>query len=680
MNFLPSWASLWLLVLATALAGLALLRLRRRVQIECRRRAEIEGALTLSGHLEALASALSKAQTPAEMTPAALSELLYALGASSGLIALVNDEGDHLDFASFMGYGDAAVPADRSIPLTSSTLLCAAVRERRSIALASQADRAERLGGLTLDPVLADAEATLIVPLNVAGRPLGAVALNFDSARSATDREQAFLASAAQRIAVALDRGHRYERTQRERADAEALRLRADRELRERRKAEEALRESEAKNRALAARTNRLYALSAGLSEAITVDAVAQVIVRHGKNVVGSSAASVALLTDNQQLETLSAEEYPLQTAETWERVPVEPGYCSTAAIQNGEPVFVSSFAEWQREYPRSASMAADGGYASAATLPLLVDAAPVGVLSFHFTAPVNFDSEYRALLTSVAHHAAQAIDRARLYETAQRARAEAEEANRSKDDFLSMVSHELRTPLSALLGWASMLRAQTLQGPRAARAIEAIHSNATRQAHLIDELLDVSRMVAGRLALELQEIDLAEVVRAAIEMILPLVEEKGLNIHLDPFPKDVRVVADPRRLEQVFVNLLGNAVKFTPANGLITVALTASPQSADVRVADTGRGIDPDFAPHVFERFRQAGSGFGRRVSGLGLGLFIAQRLVVAHGGQIRAESEGEGRGAAFTVSLPRAAATAQKPPDGAEAHPQNSEAAASC
>jgi signal transduction histidine kinase/ActR/RegA family two-component response regulator len=325
--------------------------------------------------------------------------------------------------------------------------------------------------------------------------------------------------------------------------------------------------------------------------------------------------------------------------------------------------VFIGSFVEWQQQYPRSASTAADGGYASATALPLLVESAPIGVLSFHFTAPVNFDDEYRALLTSVAHHAAQAIDRARSYEAAQRARADAEAANRSKDDFLSIISHELRTPLSAVLGWAAMLRSHELDAAREARAIEAIYSNATRQTHLIDELLDVSRIVAGRAPLDLQEVDLAENVRGAVETIMPLAEAKALHVRVAPLPA-VRVVADPHRLEQVFVNLLGNAVKFTPSGGHVTVDVTRSEGSVDVRVEDTGRGIDPAFLPHVFERFRQAESTVARSVGGLGLGLFIARCLVDAHGGQIRVESEGENRGATFTVSLPAASGSFLTPP----------------
>jgi len=288
--------------------------------------------------------------------------------------------------------------------------------------------------------------------------------------------------------------------------------------------------------------------------------------------------------------------------------------------------------------------------------LPLLVKGSAIGVLEFYFTAPVNFDDSYRALLTSVAQHAAQAIDRARLYEATQQARADAEAANRSKDDFLSIVSHELRTPLSAVLGWASMLRSHTMDEARAPRAIEAIFNNATRQVHLIDELLDVSRIVAGRASMDVRVVDLTERVSAAVETILPVAEAKGVDVRLEPVPGFPSVTADPHRLEQVFVNLLGNAVKFTPQGGRVTVQIAASGPSIDVRVSDTGRGIDAAFLPHIFERFRQADETTARRAGGLGLGLFIARRLVDAHGGRIRAESDGEGQGSTFIVSLPAA------------------------
>jgi signal transduction histidine kinase len=217
-------------------------------------------------------------------------------------------------------------------------------------------------------------------------------------------------------------------------------------------------------------------------------------------------------------------------------------------------------------------------------------------------------------------------------------------------------VSHELRTPLNAILGWASMLRAGSLEPKRAPRAIEAIFANATRQAHLVDELLDVSRIIGGRTSLDLQPVDLAENVRGAVEVVMPTAEERGVEVNVRDLPA-VRITADPRRLEQVFLNLLTNAVKFTPAGGRVAVDADIVGAAAIVRVTDNGRGIDAGFLPHVFERFRQADSSAARTTGGLGLGLFIARRLVEAHGGEIRVASDGLGKGATFTVILPVAA-----------------------
>jgi signal transduction histidine kinase len=645
---------LWLVAFAGIAVGVAMRGLYRRLAHEKRTRAELEGALKRSGHLEALATTLSNAQTTAEVTHACLSELLHAVGAASGVLALVNGDRSAMDVVQAMGHSDTEAALRHSVPLNAKTFLTEAAHRHTSLSFSSRTDAYTAFPDLSIDPVLQGDEGAIVMPLVVAGQAIGAVALGFDDPHVSDEAEQTLLTGAVQRTARAVERTRRYERAQSARAAAEAYRVRADNELRERQKAEGALRESEARYRALAARTGRLYMLSAGLSEAVTLEAIAKVIVRQGRTVAGASAGSVALLVEGSQFETLHAEEYPGPILEMSRRFPADSGLCATAAVETRRPVYIESFERWQQLYPGSASMAADGGFASAAELPLLVEGSAIGVLSFHFTAPVNFDEGYRALLTSVAQHAAQAIDRARLYETAQRARTEAEAANRSKDDFLSIVSHELRTPLSAVLGWAAMLRDYKLDPSRSSRAIEAIYSNATRQAHLIDELLDVSRIVAGRAPLDLQDVDLAENVRGAVEAIMPAAEAKGVELSLEPLPADIRIVADPHRLEQVFLNLMGNAVKFTPAGGRVSVEATAGERSVQVRVVDTGRGIDPGFIPHVFERFRQADSTVVRSVGGLGLGLFIAHRLVAAHGGSIRAESEGEGAGAAFTVTLP--------------------------
>jgi signal transduction histidine kinase len=645
--------SVSLLIAVIASLFLAIRAFRRTLRTERDRRAEAEHALSRTSALEALARALSKAHTSAEVTQACLSELLPAAAATAGAVALVNDRTGHLDIVQRVGFADSATATADSVPLASRTFLTEVVRRQIPLTFISEEDRRRTFPDLSLDSMLEDAQGAFVLPLLVAGRTVGVVALTFRNGRECSSDDRAFLMGAVQRAGLALDRAMRYERAERARAELEAYRTQAEIEIRERQKAEEALRESEARYRALAARTTRLYTLNARLSEAITLDAVAQAIVRHGKVVAGASAGSVALLQDGALFENLYSEEYPREVVDAWQRFPAESGLCATAAVDTCSPVFIPSFEEWQQQYPRSASMAADGGFASAAVLPLLAEGSPIGVLMFHFTAPVNFDHDYRALLTSVAHHAAQAMDRARLYETAQRARADAEAANQSRDDFLSIVSHELRTPLSAVLGWASMLRNNSLDSSQTVRAIEAIYRNATRQAHLIDELLDVSRIVAGRAPLDFQEVDVAANVRGAVETIMPLAEAKGLQVRIAPFSA-MHAVADPLRLEQVFVNLLGNAVKFTPEGGTIVVSVMRSDHSIDVRVQDSGCGIDAAFLPHVFERFRQADSTAARGVGGLGLGLFIARCLVDAHGGRIHVDSDGENRGSTFTVSVP--------------------------
>jgi signal transduction histidine kinase len=239
------------------------------------------------------------------------------------------------------------------------------------------------------------------------------------------------------------------------------------------------------------------------------------------------------------------------------------------------------------------------------------------------------------------------------LYESTDRAREEAEAANRSKDDFLSTISHELRTPLNAILGWAAMLRTNSVDPARIPRAVEAIFNNATRQGRLIEELLDVSKIVAGRATVEIEEVDLGANIRGAVEAMMPIAAREGIDVHFDE-PAGIQVAADPRRLEQVFLNLLSNAVKFTPSGGSIVVEATAAGGSALIRVSDTGAGIDPEFLAHVFERFRQADSSTTRGAGGLGLGLFIARQLVEAQSGTIEATSAGPGLGATFSITLP--------------------------
>ncbi|HKC99806.1 MAG TPA: ATP-binding protein [Methylomirabilota bacterium] len=240
-----------------------------------------------------------------------------------------------------------------------------------------------------------------------------------------------------------------------------------------------------------------------------------------------------------------------------------------------------------------------------------------------------------------------------RRAELAHAARREAEAANRAKDDFLAVLSHELRTPLNAMFGWVRMLRTGHLDGAAAAHGLEVIERNVTQQSRLISDLLDASRIVFGRLELSLQAVDFPALVASVVESIRPSAEIRGISLKSELDPDASPVNGDPDRLRQVVENILGNAIKFTPPNGSVTVRL-AGDGDVCLTVSDTGRGIDGELLPHIFERFKQSDSPSPRSHAGLGLGLAIVRHLVELHGGRVRAESEGVGQGATFTVVLP--------------------------
>jgi signal transduction histidine kinase len=226
--------------------------------------------------------------------------------------------------------------------------------------------------------------------------------------------------------------------------------------------------------------------------------------------------------------------------------------------------------------------------------------------------------------------------------------------ANYAKDEFLAVISHELRTPLNAIVGWASMLRKGQLPADQHGRALEVIERNAAAQATLVEDLLDISRAVAGRLRLDLTDVDVASALRAALDAVKPLADAKGVRLEWQGEPALGSVRADPSRLQQIVWNLLQNGIKFTPDGGVVRLVASRAPQALTIVVEDTGRGIEPQFLPHVFERFRQADTSTTRSHSGVGLGLAIARHLVELHGGSIAVHSEGAGRGSTFSVKLP--------------------------
>jgi PAS domain S-box-containing protein len=260
------------------------------------------------------------------------------------------------------------------------------------------------------------------------------------------------------------------------------------------------------------------------------------------------------------------------------------------------------------------------------------------------------------SLVLDVTDRKLAEAERAALLVRERDARRHAEEADRLKDEFLATLSHELRTPLTSILGWASMIRSGEVEGANAVRAIETIERNARSQARLIDDLLDVSRIITGNLRLDLNPLNLAPIVEAAVDALRPTADVKGIGLRMEFAPVSCLVRGDANRLRQVIWNLLSNAIKFTPKRGHVTITLDCVESLARLTVTDTGEGISAEFLPYVFDRFRQAEGSISRKQGGLGLGLAVVRHLVELHGGNVSANSEGLDKGSTFQVDLPMA------------------------
>jgi signal transduction histidine kinase len=287
-------------------------------------------------------------------------------------------------------------------------------------------------------------------------------------------------------------------------------------------------------------------------------------------------------------------------------------------------------------------------GLKSAMVVPLRARGKTVGAITFVAAeSSRRFGPSDLAFAEELANCAALAVDNANLYR-------EAQQASRAKDEFLATVSHELRTPLNAMLGWATLLQSPDMPEEKRLRGLATIERNAKAQAQLIEDLLDVSRIVSGQLRLELAPVDLVAIIEAAVDAVRPAAQSKGVRLELALEPSAGDAAGDPARLQQVMWNLLSNGVKFTERGGTVKVRLDRVDSQIEIEVADTGLGIESKFLPHAFERFRQANATSTRAHGGLGLGLAIVRHLVELHGGTVGVESEGLNKGSSFKVRLP--------------------------
>jgi PAS domain S-box-containing protein len=418
--------------------------------------------------------------------------------------------------------------------------------------------------------------------------------------------------------------------------------------------------------------TQRLRALGVQLVTEDDIQALYQAILSTAIALTQAEAGTVQILdVTTQELVLLATQGFEQTIITHFGRISESANTPCGMALKTGNRSFVD-FDVPESENPDGAKrMLLEAGYRSGQSTPLITRAGKIiGMVSTHWHQhyrPSKRELRFLDLLTRQAadliEQRLMAAEREKLLVLEQAARAEADRANRIKDEFLAVLSHELRSPLNPILGWTQLLQNGKLDAARQVEALKTIERNAKLQAQLIEDLLDISRIMQGKLTFTAAPVSLAVVIAAAVETVGLAADAKKLPITLDLDPDVAPILGDAGRLQQVVWNLLTNAVKFTPEGGQVTIALRQLEQAAQMQVIDTGRGIQPQFLPHVFEYFRQEDGSTTRNFGGLGLGLAIVRQIVEMHGGTVWAASEGENRGASFTVQLPLS--TQAQPPE---------------
>ena len=402
-------------------------------------------------------------------------------------------------------------------------------------------------------------------------------------------------------------------------------------------------------------RIARLQSITAALSELLTPVQVSEVIVEQSMAALEASCALVALLNESKtELEIVHAVGYNQDLIETWRHFAIDSLSPLAEAVRTGQPIWAEPIQNRVNRYPHLAETYAKYNFEAWISIPLMVEGWAVGGITLGFAKLQQLSGEDRAFILAIAQQCAQAIARAHLYEAERTARSAAESANRIKDEFLAVLSHELRTPLNPILGWTKLMQSRKLDQATSDRALETIERNAKLQTQLIEDLLDVSRILQGKLHLNFYQINLVSVIEAAIETVRLSAQAKSIQIQTILESDVGEVLGDANRLQQVIWNILSNAIKFTPIGGQIKIKLGQVGSQIQIRITDTGKGIAPEFLPYVFDYFRQADGATTRKFGGLGLGLAIVRHLVELHGGTVQAQSLGEGQGATFTVRLP--------------------------
>jgi PAS domain S-box-containing protein len=436
------------------------------------------------------------------------------------------------------------------------------------------------------------------------------------------------------------------------------------------RAAREAAQEAEQRLRASEDRLRRLQQMTASLSEAATPEDVSAVMLDGCMDTLGAAGVVLYVLaTERDQLELLGRRGYPASSFQNYRYIPLDAHLPITAVARNRVPAFYESRGAYVRDYPELREAVAVGDFEATAIMPLVSRGGLVGMLAIRFAHQRPFEAGERTLLLTLSDVCSQALERARLFSAERAARANAESANRSKDEFLAMLGHELRNPLAPIVTAVQLMKRHG--DPRSAHERAVIERQTAHLSKLVDDLLDVSRLARGLVGLSRVTVDLADVLSNAVELASPLLEQRAQHLTVSVAKTGLSMNVDPFRVAQVVANLLANAAKYTPPGG--NVWLDAEREGPDmvIRIRDDGEGITPELLPNVFNLFVQGAQTVARSGGGLGLGLALVKSFVSLHGGTVTAASDGPGRGSEFVVRLPASPVAAEPATTAAVATP---------
>lgn len=545
---------------------------------------------------------------------------------SRPLVAIVSADNDRVEYVRDVGTQPRMAHRFEVLPLSAAAPITDAIRTQKVIIVEGSDQILQRYPDLPRSDSDGEVGTIFALPFVVDGQAIGGLAVRFGSTQTRPIEDYDFILHVARTCSQSLERARLrdVERLARAEVDAERRRLR------------------------LLAKASAV--LNASLDASAIADALAHVIVPNFANFCvihrQHHDGSIRFKTLHNDPDKDSMLREFVETTSFWS------GRFIQHSISLGKTVFLDNVEEQlfsnptSKEEQRHLELLRALDIRSTISTPLIACGEHVGSFSVG-TSSVRFQQSDVVFVEEIAQRTAMVLYNARLYH-------EAQEASRVKDEFLGVVSHELRTPLNAILGWARMLRTGAVREGAQPRALEAIERNASHQARLIDDLLDASRITAGKLRLDATIVELGQVVESAVQSVLPGATAKGIRVQTECESLSLPVFADANRLQQIVWNLLSNALKFTPKDGAIDVIVRREGDEAVMRIVDNGRGIRSDLIPHIFERFRQGDGTLTRNSGGLGLGLSIVRHLVEAHGGTVVAESGGPDLGSTFTVRLP--------------------------